>query len=218
MAIESGGDQWIAISWGRMNSTMMNEFSCHLLKTPLFIFFFLPHHLGFFSLFFNFLPHVLHVFLFLSSSLPFYFLCFLHALAFYSFFFHPPLVFKFFLWLLTLFFFHFRPMFSPFFFCSQPPIFRLSSFCPFFTPSTNIFLLFLLSFFFFFPHLPLFLLPFHALPSHAFLGDQKNLNTIGHYVLDGDQNSLVTQEVKWGMNCFFPKMIAHAPPFSIAIQ
>jgi hypothetical protein len=44
----------VAIRWGRTNSTWASKLIFHVMKTPLFVFFFLPHHLGFFSLFFGF--------------------------------------------------------------------------------------------------------------------------------------------------------------------
>jgi hypothetical protein len=96
---------------------------CKMKNVITMIFFFLPHHLGFFSLFPSFSPYppVLLVFLLLSSPLPFcFFSFFLYTLAFYFFFFRAPLIVVILLWLLSpfLFFsfsFHFRPMLFPYF-------------------------------------------------------------------------------------------------------
>ncbi len=157
------------------------------MKTFLFVFFFLPHHLGFFPLFFIFCPPhfacLLVSFVAIHLFSPFFPIC-----AHFLFFILSSLshFLKILLWLLTPFCFVFLfLLFSPYvfslLFLFPPPNFPsffflpfLFSFClvlPIFSPCPYFFfLIFLFSTFRFFP-LPLFLLSFHALPSHAFMGD-----------------------------------------------
>jgi hypothetical protein len=147
---------------------------CKMKNVITMIFFFLPHHLGFFSLFPSFSPYppvllvflllssplpfcffslfpsfspyppVLLVFLLLSSPLPFcFFSFFLYTLAFYFFFFRPPLIFLILLWLLSPFLFFFLFLsFSPYvislFYIIPPPNFPFFFFLPFRSPRKGV--------------------------------------------------------------------------------
>ncbi len=215
-----------------MNLTRANEFSCHLVKFYLFVFFFsFPTIWVFLPYLKNFLPPVLLIFLFPSSPFPLFFQFFSYALTFYFFYFHPPFVFFYYSLLnnLFLFCFHFSSIFAlcffPSFFVPTPQFsfFLLLAF--FFLPLlnlANIFPLFLLSFFPFFSHSTIFFFftshcsycHFMPFPPMPFWATEKiwlpfNIPPLSY----GNWNFLVAQEVKCEMNFFFPNDSTYPNPF-----
>lgn len=137
----------VTIWRGQVKSTRANEFMWHLMKTFLFVFFFLP------IISFSFICSLVFLLFYFASILasfvpksppPPFFPSFWYVPTFYFFFFHRPFHFFYYssiisphppILFFSTFFFTFALCFFPFFFCSHPLIFLLFSSYSFFSPS-----------------------------------------------------------------------------------